>query len=831
MPPLPPATPLFLVSPFVPSDEEDDIRQEEITFDSPVHQSPEDVARNQGYDSVDNDATLPDVSSYQTWKEEVRPFVTPKASRQIVIARAGGGAATGTQRRKRSKRGRNTAPRHKDPLPLSSTEALGLTRRQATLEIPLDWQPLRKVDASPSDALSDSSTESSPSSHVIAAGDFPRLANGTALTVSTITPLSPQCTGTIQASTRLHGSSRNGSTLANVSLKYRFSPPTKPSKRKRTAAAGSTLIPLKRFSAPGSDSPSTEISGGISIEESPRFSLNVSSLNVFSTKSVVSLAASARPGFARHRLALEQEMTPSKTTLSSLAQLMLPSVSDLRTSASVSRRFFGDKLFASAGAHTTWMHVGNRRGDKQATTTVMKTTTSQSEPQPDWVQQAATAPITASNPLYPAAVATEAAAGGRPSWCCLYNGFLSISTRNVTHPIRLALSYDYSLSPAVVYRWWTSILSAFQSSFPSLLRSRQGAHQSLDEISTELQLEDQSGRSPRLFAWPSPTLSFTASPRLTSVKSRFVNLSANWTRPTNWSLSVSFTQRSQIPRLAGAVARTCKSDSIDVTSLVVSQNIPASIGMSVSYFHSALPRLVWTWTYQHFDCTVRVPIVIGSVDPEWHSMYAVWLTMFTQAILDGVTIMFGLKQAGWSDSQGRGRLALRRRQVLDRQKNREEAIQQQHLMRRQAHLNKVREQQRQRENPSLSGLVILEAVYGFEDGTSGDSLDVTVPLQFWVLDSTLVLRSGTKGSLLGFYDLSDSPQPPRTRTTARFSWWKWWSGFCRQLHDTDAVEPVDAVARPNLRVLYSYGGESHEVRIRDDEPLIVPPSTLARGIP
>jgi Domain of unknown function (DUF3395) len=827
MPPLPPATPLFLVSPFVPSDEEVDMRQEEITFDSPVHRSPEDVAGNRGYESDDNDATLPGVSSSQTWKEEARPFVTTKASRQLVVARAGGGAAAGKQRRTtRSKRRRNTASRHKDPLPLSSTEALGLTRRQATLEIPLDWQPLRKVDASSADAFSAGTTESSPSSHVIAAGDFPRLANGTALTVSTITPLSPQCTATIQASTRLHGGSRNGSTLANVSLKYRLrSPPAKASKRKRTVDDGSALIPLKLSPTPGSERSSTEVSGGISIEESPRLSLNVSLLDVFSTKSVVSLAASARPGFARHRLALEQEVTPWKTTLASLARSMLPSVSDLRTSASVSRCFFRDKLFASAGAHTTWMHVGNRRGE-QTTTTVMKTTTSQSEPQPDWVQQVASSPVTASNPLFPAAVATETAAAGGPSWCCLYNGFLSISTRNVAHPIRLALSYDCSLSPAVLSRWWTGILSAFQSSFST------GAHQSLDEISTELQLENQPGRSPRLFAWPSPTLSFSASPRLSSVKNRFVNLSANWTRPTSWGLSVSFTQRSQIPHLPGAFARTRKSDptSIDVASLVVSQNVPASIGMSVSYSHSALPRLVWTWTYQHFDCTVRVPIVIGSMNPEWHSMYAVWLTLFTQALLDGVTIMFGLKQAGWSDNQGRGSLARPRRQVLDRQKNREEAIQQQQLMRRQAHLNKVREQQRQGEDPSLSGLVIVEAVYGFEDGTSGDSFDVTVPLQFWVLNSTLVLRGGTKGSLLGFYDLSDGPHLPGTRPTALFSWRKWWSGFCRQLHDTDTVEP-DTVTRPRLRVLYNYGGESHEIRIRDNEPLIVPPSTLVRGIP
>ena len=63
---------------------------------------------------------------------------------------------------------------------------------------------------------------------------------------------------------------------------------------------------------------------------------------------------------------------------------------------------------------------------------------------------------------------------------------------------------------------------------------------------------------------------------------------------------------------------------------------------------------------------------------------------------------------------------------------------------------------------SKNGLVIEKAIYGIipEDETNIEEqrvmqqrIDVTIPLQFWVTDSTLKLPSGSKSHMLGFYDV------------------------------------------------------------------------------
>ena len=46
--------------------------------------------------------------------------------------------------------------------------------------------------------------------------------------------------------------------------------------------------------------------------------------------------------------------------------------------------------------------------------------------------------------------------------------------------------------------------------------------------------------------------------------------------------------------------------------------------------------------------------------------------------------------------------------------------------------------------------MILKATYWCRDTV----LDVTVPLRFWVTESTLALPEGTKRDMLGFYDIS-----------------------------------------------------------------------------
>jgi len=79
------------------------------------------------------------------------------------------------------------------------------------------------------------------------------------------------------------------------------------------------------------------------------------------------------------------------------------------------------------------------------------------------------------------------------------------------------------------------------------------------------------------------------------------------------------------------------------------------------------------------------------------------------------------------------------------EKQKEEAARQIMLLTKSALVNRKLE--------DVKGGLVIEQAYYYYYSLSTVTHDVTVPLQFWVSDSTLKLPSGSKSTMLGFYDI------------------------------------------------------------------------------
>ena len=149
-----------------------------------------------------------------------------------------------------------------------------------------------------------------------------------------------------------------------------------------------------------------------------------------------------------------------------------------------------------------------------------------------------------------------------------------------------------------------------------------------------------------------------------------------------------------------------------------------------------------------------------------------------------------------------------------------------------------------------NGLVIERAVYYIrgerEAMNDQNSLDVTVPIQFWVNDSTLHLFNVSKrSSMLGFFDLIKfsssaaaaasensemSNEMPKPHATVP-SWTDWMCSFLFDRSDRSSMDSrvrVDEAATAELSVTYSYAGITYEIAIGDGEEIILPNPRASR---
>ena len=247
----------------------------------------------------------------------------------------------------------------------------------------------------------------------------------------------------------------------------------------------------------------------------------------------------------------------------------------------------------------------------------------------------------------------------------------------------------------------------------------------------------------------------------------------------------------------------------------------ATVGLGWRLFSTR--GLEWVISWSRGNSTIRIPIVVSKElsanSTIGHSLYVSVASFLIQEYIAEVW--------GWNSEERDGGIAERNRLLAIRAesltKARKDADIQKELMSRQAR-RKVRDEKEQ------NGLVITKAIYQIE---GVEEWDVTIPLQFWVSRSTLVLTAGPKSQLLGFYDIAGSLKNTRAIAAANDVDQTEQQGrkipSLRDIvYDLLDWKPSDKSSKggdspsPTLTVWYEFKGQSYEVTVKDREELRLP---------
>ena len=261
---------------------------------------------------------------------------------------------------------------------------------------------------------------------------------------------------------------------------------------------------------------------------------------------------------------------------------------------------------------------------------------------------------------------------------------------------------------------------------------------------------------------------------------------------------------------------------------------------------------LFVWTDSDFRLRIPIGIVPSSntlLDSWSFSLQTMFLTILTRVIQDGLADMFHLRMV-----QIQAQETEQQQSLLRRQKAREDAIKQQHLMNRQAQ-NRIEEEgeiglviqkalygihlhendesihrpETEGENPNSSGALAQSSTATEIAQTQDHCLDVTVPLQFWVQQGQLDLPAMSKRNLLGFCDprplSSYKNQPPELEGSGERStqtWTTWWKGFVTHKKDHPCRGTNEQSHHLQLFVRYRCGGFLYEITIEDEEGMTLP---------
>jgi hypothetical protein len=340
-----------------------------------------------------------------------------------------------------------------------------------------------------------------------------------------------------------------------------------------------------------------------------------------------------------------------------------------------------------------------------------------------------------------------------------------------------SLSASLSTLPTDPLNQWRASLSGSQACWSWLtVRSTCSFHRSAQPVSYMLSLATKAAHRVELgLGWnmKKPVVSLAVRPERTG--GRQVSLSAQWKGKMNFQLG-----------------------------MVVTQTLQSAAQIGVGVWHASSRGFTWILTWTHGDLTLRIPVILSSVhEPLWSPFMFVYMSLMSKALDDALIGVLGLD--GQVDEKKK---KLEQQQfLLGRKKAREDAEQQQRLMKRQA--GKIMAQEKERVG---GGLVIRQATYWVKDG---EALDVTIPLQFWVTESSLTLSESSKDSLLGFCDITADVSNEKEDSAS-----SWWARFWTLPKGTGK----SATNKPKLTIKYDLGGQSYEISVQGHKGLTLPSS-------
>ena len=238
--------------------------------------------------------------------------------------------------------------------------------------------------------------------------------------------------------------------------------------------------------------------------------------------------------------------------------------------------------------------------------------------------------------------------------------------------------------------------------------------------------------------------------------------------------------------------------------------------------------LEWVISWSRGNATIRIPIVVSkglaANTTIGHSLYFSMVSYFIQEYVAEVWGWIGNGEDDDGDTAENDRLLAIRAQNLT--KSRQDAAVQKELMSRQA----IRKTKAEKEK---DGLIITKAIYQIENG---EEWNATIPIQFWVSRSTLVLTAGPKSELLGFYDIAATLKNSRTVSSARDasigqtrplrrrfpSWNDIWCDLLDWTPKDTLLRKSKDLPSPTLTVWYEFKGQSHQITVKDREELRLP---------
>lgn len=246
---------------------------------------------------------------------------------------------------------------------------------------------------------------------------------------------------------------------------------------------------------------------------------------------------------------------------------------------------------------------------------------------------------------------------------------------------------------------------------------------------------------------------------------------------------------------------------------------------SIGIGHASWEGMSWILKWQMGDMCLDVPIRIsvpGSTLREsvFYAFRCAYFGILSQIIHSVIGEALLLNDGEASDTL----FYLHREQNLleeESKKYRIEAERQQMVMRKKAESNRRTEEIK-------GGLVIENAFYAVE---CGDTLEVTVALQFWVSDSRLVLQGNdhTYGTMLGFYDIRSTYKDTTcveidhaTDNNSNVSFLESMKLLWRALKNWNDDDFNTSSVTPFLHVKYRYNNETYEFRVNDNQTLILP---------